>query len=170
MWKILVAVLALAPACAHACPVEQAHYVMDGQPGVEAGFRPVGRYKGWISDVAFFVRTPARTDYFLFDQGSAPYVSLISTTDVTEVGWAPPDPDGGVRPLGGMTYYSLHADRSFYQNVIPKAGEEAPAQIFLPDLAEIMWYRGEPRQSVPHAFLTLVQCGDAPLRDAGNRS
>jgi len=160
MWKILTVVLALAPVCAHACPVEQAHYAMEGVPGVEAGFSPVGHHAGWKSDVALYVRTPAHMDYFLFDQGSARYVRLISTTDVTASGWKPPDPDGGVRPLGSMEYFSLHADGSFYQDVIPKAGDEAPARIFLPDLAEVMWYRGEPRQDVPHAFLILARCGD----------
>ena len=164
---MVVAVIALALALSSAaldapsCPIEKARYELMGAPGFTAGFRPEAKRAGWPSDVAFFVRSAAsgKTFWFLFDAGTARYVNMISTTDVTAPGWAPPDPDGGVRPLGDMHY--LAADLALtFDPLLPRQGAPAPAYVLLPDLAEKLWYgqRDGAKEAAPTAFFKFKDC------------
>lgn len=92
---------ALASAAAPpACPTAKARYQLMDAPGFTAGFLAQPSHEGWLTDVAFFVRSApsGKTYWFLFDRGSARYINMISTTDVTAPGWTPPDADGGPRP------------------------------------------------------------------------
>jgi hypothetical protein len=59
-------------------------------------------------DLALMLTPSAGLAYwFLFDEGSARYINLISTTDVTLKGWEPPMDAKGGRPLGEMHYFVL---------------------------------------------------------------
>lgn len=161
---LLAACLAAIPAvAAPSCPVEQAHYVSMADQQWTAGFRRIGKRPGWISSVAFFVRSARtkRSYWFMFDQGSARYVNLISTFDVEQPGWHPPGPDGpsSDRPLGEMHYLSADEQLAFSLD-IPLQGTPAPIYILLPDLPEVMWYRTLPmeREGAPLAFFKLWSC------------
>jgi hypothetical protein len=148
---------------APACSVAKAHYVSMADPRWTAGFAPITKNRDWISDVAFFVRSAEsrRTYWFMFDQGSARYVNLISTFDVTRPGWHPPGPDGPAseRPYGEMHYLSADADLKFSLDV-PFQKTSAPTYILLPDLPEWGWYRTPPmeREGAPLAFFKLQSC------------
>ena len=114
-------------------------------PDVTAGFHRLDHHEELLSDLAFYVRSKRRgvTFWFLFDQGSARYINLISTTDVLAKGWAPPDPDGGVRPLPEMHVLLADADFVFAQEA-PKSGAAPPAYILLPDLSETLHQSATP--------------------------
>jgi hypothetical protein len=164
--KIAAALLLLMPASAYAAPqcvVEHARYVSMSDPQWSAGFQLVPQNPGWVTNVAFAIRSAAtnRTYWFLFDAGSAKSVNMISTVDVTRPGWHPPAPDGpsSERPLGEMHY--LPADSQFaFSLTLPKPGRPAPAYILLPDLPEVMWYRADvaAREAAPLAFFKLSGC------------
>ena len=153
--------LAGAPPPIWDCPTERARYELMGAPGFTAGFRPEPKRPGWPTDVSFFVRSAAsgKTFWFLFDRGTARYVNMISTTDVTAPGWAPPDPDGGVRPLGDMHYLAADAALKF-DPLAPRQGAPAPAYVLLPDLAEKLWYgqRDGAKEAAPTAFFKFKDC------------
>ena len=143
------------------CPTERARYELMGSPGFTAGFLPQARRPGWLTDVAFFVRSSqsGKTFWFLFDRGSAQYINMISTTDVTTPGWAPPDPDGGVRPLDEMHY--LAADKALkFDPDLPSQGAPAPAYVLLPDLAENLRHgqKSGAGEHAPTEFFKLVGC------------
>jgi hypothetical protein len=159
----LTGVLTLAPVAASAdlnCTIDHARYVLRGAPEYSVGFHVIGDYDTLVSNLALFVHSGKsdRTFWFFFDQGSARYIYLHSTTDVLAPDWRPPDPDGGDRPLGQMHYIPASADLSF-SLVLPQSGQPAPSYILLPDLPDVMWYRvREPRESVPLAFFQLSDC------------
>ena len=160
--SLLIAASILFPSLSQAapqCKVDHAEYVMTGRPDITAGFRAIPHLKGWVSDVALYVdfhRTGQRY-WFLFDQGSSHYITLISTDNVNAPSWSPPSADGGHRPLGSMTYWSSK-DGLTYPLVVPKNDQEADKIILLPDLSEIMWYRASPRVDVPTSAFMLRKC------------
>ena len=148
---------------AKTCSVANARYVSMADQQWSAGFTPIHKDRNWISDVALFVTSlrSGRTYWFMFDAGSARYVNLISTFDVTKPGWHPPGPDGPAseRPFGQMHYLSTDADLTFSLD-IPFQKTPAPTYILLPDLSEWGWYRLPPmeRESAPLAFFKLQSC------------
>ncbi len=143
------------------CKTAHARYAMMGAPGFTAGFRPQPRHEGWQSDAAFFIHSDQsrKTFWFLFDGGTARYINLISTTDVTVPGWSPPPPEGGVRPLGSMHYMAADADLKFSLE-IPRQATPAPTYVLLPDLSEKLRYgqAGPDQEDAPVAFFKLVGC------------
>jgi hypothetical protein len=126
---------------------------------MEAGFRRVPKVAGWLTDLAFYVRSAKsnKTYWFLFDQGTARYVNLISTEDVEKRGWSPPPSDGGVRPLGSM-HYLASKDGLAYTLSLPDQRQAPPRYILLPDLPEVLWYLANPREDVPVAVFKRVGC------------
>src|ERR1700755_3021568 len=103
----------LSAATLSSCQVDQAHYVLRTAPDVTADFRPLDRGKDWPSGLALSIRfsKSGRTYWFLPSNGGTDGVpSLVSTTDVDQSGWRPPDPDGGPRPLGDIEYLGMAAD------------------------------------------------------------
>ena len=165
-WLALISGSVLAAALAStgfaACPIQNARYRMLHDPDVWAGFHTVGRHEGWISDLAFFVhsKSSSQTHWFLFDQGTARYIALISTTNVLESGWAPPDADGGVRPLGDTDI--MLADKAYrFASEAPRTGDARPEFILLPDLSDILWSKGKPREDVPTDLFKFDHCAAA---------
>lgn len=154
----LIASHGVADAPSESCPIEKAQYrSLDGQ-AITAEFRAIGDHRGWPSDLALEIHTPAHETYwFLYDRGAARYITLISTTDVTQPGWAPPPHDGGERPLGEMHYIAADS-RLRIDQTLPDAGDQAPFYILLPDFPEILAHRASPAESVSLSFLGLVDC------------
>jgi hypothetical protein len=148
---------------AQPCRVEDATYTLTADPAFTAGFRSRPPIAGWLTDVFFYVRSARsrRTYWFMFDKGSARHVTLISTTDVTRPDWRPPGADGGIRPLGDMTYIAADRQLRFQQNDIPKGRDMAPYYVLLPDLAEKLWYSMPAdwgRESAPLGFFKQSGC------------
>jgi len=75
--------------------------------------------------------------WFLFDAGSAPVVSLISTTNVLATGWSPPPPDGGSHPLMDMQIYVMDETMKMSAEV-PRASDTSPAYLFIPMLTDAL--------------------------------
>lgn len=144
-----------------ACSFEQAHYRYSANPDIEVSFRKVGKQPDWISDLALQlkIRGSGRSYWFLFDGGSARYVNMISVEDVTAPGWTAPDGDGsrGRGTLGSMHFFAWSKKDVFFET-IPKSGQPAPDTIFLPDLAETLWYRADPRVGVGHGLFVRDRC------------
>ena len=93
----------------YACTFERAHYVYSANPNITLSFRDVGEHRGWGSTLALDIRdkTSKRNFWFLFDRGSARYINMISTTDVTASNWMPPGDDNKGRPLGEMHFFRV---------------------------------------------------------------
>lgn len=143
---------------AEQCPISKAHYTLSSDKRISISFVPVGKQEGWGSDVALRVDTMGEPSYwFMFDRGSARYINMISTTDVKAPQWAPPTGDAGPRPLGEMHYFAWSGKYDFNEEY-PQADSKAPERIFLPDLAETMWYRARPRVDLKHGIFILDSC------------
>lgn len=93
----------------------------------------------------------------MFDGGSARYVNMISTTDVKAPHWTPPTGDSGPRPLGEMHYFAWSGKYNF-DEAYPQTNARAPERIFLPDLAETMWYAANPRVGLHHGVFVFDGC------------
>lgn len=147
-------------AAATPCRVENAQYRLDLGSGFTAGFKKVGHYDGWVSDLALYVRSDATGAkyWFLFDEGAAPRVTLISTTDVETSGWSPPDPDGGERPLSETLYLQADAHDHFAENGPPQGGQVAPDKLLLPDLPAVIRGALTPEEAIGHGFFQYKAC------------
>jgi len=140
------------------CQTSKAHYTLSSDKRFSISFVTVGKQEGWGSDVALRIDTKGNPSYwFMFDGGSARYVNMISTTDVKAAHWTPPTGDSGPRPMGEMHYFAWSGKCNFDTDY-PQSGATAPERIFLPDLSETMWYRGNPRIGVQHGVFVLDRC------------
>ena len=156
------AVIALAIAgtwSAHACTYEKAHYVYSSNPSLSVSFTNIGKRENVLSTIALQLsdKQSGASFWFLFDAGSARYITMISTSDVRSPGWEPPT-DGSPRLLCSMHFFAWSKRMVFDEN-LPMAGARAPDTIFLPDLSETLWYRAEPRIGIGHGVFTLKRCG-----------
>ena len=140
------------------CPVERARYRMIHDDRFSAGFYPIKKYDMW-PDLAFFVRSKstARTFWFLFTSGSSEYLTLVSTTDVRDKTWSPPDPDGGLRPLGD-TQVMFAASRYVFIVTVPERKSLRPEYVLLPDLPDALANRAKPPESAPLDFFKFDHC------------
>src|SRR4051812_22204866 len=86
------------------CTIGDAVYTMPASQ-LRLSFVGIGKRRDLISDIAVHITEPRshRQFWYYFDEGSAPKVSLISTTDVTARNWRP-NADGGERPYGYATF------------------------------------------------------------------
>ncbi|PTR33612.1 hypothetical protein C8J98_103375 [Luteibacter sp. OK325] len=140
------------------CLVAKAHYTLSSDKRISISFVPAGKHDEWGSDVALRIDTKGGPSYwFMFDSGSARYINMISTTDVKAPHWTPPTGDSGVRPLGEMHYFAWSGKYDFNE-AYPQTTARAPERIFLPDLAETMWYRANPRVGLKHGVFVLDSC------------
>jgi hypothetical protein len=156
--RLLVLVISVLPTVATAaCPITGATYSTPS--GARAEFRSVGSI-GWMSDLAIGVRsgTNRPTHWFLFDRGSARYINLISTTDVTRAGWRPPSADGGVRPLGETHFVAASRDLVVSEEV-PTSHTAVPYYLFFPDLPELLAHSPIPPEDMTQAIFKLARCG-----------
>lgn len=142
---------------ASACSIENATYAYSTDKNITAQFENKGH--GWISPLVLYVKLgPGKPTYwFLFDQGTARYTSLISTTDVDAPQWSPPSEGSGESPLGSMNYFSWGSNLRVNESV-PQPHDTAPDFIFLPDLPEKLWYVARPRVSIAPGIFTLKSC------------
>ncbi|MBB5866383.1 hypothetical protein [Xanthomonas sp. 3058] len=156
---MLVVMMALAVS---GCAVENARYVLRDDAGVQAEFHAVASGPQWPAQLAVRVhaaRTGVNAWFLPWSGGSDGSQHLASTTDVTAPGWQPPDPDGGPRPLGDISYIGTDAGYRVLSEG-PRLGTPAPAHFLLPDLREALWYRAgaDQRQQVARQFFDLVGC------------
>ncbi|HEX4711479.1 hypothetical protein [Phenylobacterium sp.] len=158
---LLAAAFPFAARAQVACPIERAHYVLRGTPNVTAGFQNLPKLQGWLTTIAFHIdfRNEGDRFWWLFDQGSSRFLTMISTTDVNAPGWQPPDEEHkGAKPLG--TTHVWYADQNYVLSYsMPDQGTAAPQHILIPDLEEIAWYGLKPRRGIPTAFFDLATCG-----------
>lgn len=134
-----VALVVAAPAVgagARDCTLRNASYAAPVSH-LRLSFAFVGRPHELVSDLALHIVEPRskKQFWFYFDQGSAPQVSLISTTDATKPNWSP-NPDGGVRPYGTATFIGLRKDGRILFDA-PSSKTLAPQYIIIPELAAL---------------------------------
>jgi len=142
------------------CPIERAHYAYSEGPG-SADFKVLSQVDGFASPVALHLNLSGTRDlWFLFDQGSARYVSLISVTDPTVPGWSPPDPDGGHRPIRDQKFFAWNDDLKI-QEAMPQPGSPAPTYILVPDLPETLQYGVSERMAIGAGIFKLNRCDQA---------
>jgi hypothetical protein len=149
-----------APNATLACKATSARYQSTGNAGDRAELRFAKvQAPGFKSDLALGIRSATTKDFhwFLFDRGSARYLNLISTTDISEAHWAAPPPDGGERPLGEMHYIGLDASLAQIDQ-IPNSEGAAASVIVLPDVQEVFARRGNLLENVDSTTFRLVGC------------
>lgn len=161
-FMILPLVLALMKPALADCRAQDARYVAADDARYTAGFmlKPPGG--AFISDLAFYVHSAVsgRTYWFLFDAGSARYISLISAMDVTAQDWQPPEPDGGPHrgPLRGTMHF-LSADEGMrFSLFVPTSNAPPPSFIVLPDIQETLWYGQSQRDGASLGAYRLTGC------------
>ncbi len=144
-----------------ACPIEHARYALRTQSAVTASFIRVDSGHDWPSGLAFGIDLEGRRLWFLpWPGGSDGEQNLASTLDPTRPGWAPPNPDGGPRPLGNFQYLGFDETYRLLSN-IPLRGGRAPAHILLPNLDDGLRHPpgDQPRMSLARQFFDRVSCG-----------
>lgn len=158
--KTLAVFMSLAMiAPASACTIEHARYSYSVDKNVTLDFKNKGQLDGWLSPLALHLSLGAgKPNYwFLFDQGTARYTFLISTSDVDAPGWTPPTESNRKSPLGSMEYFSWRSALRVIEPV-PKPGDIAPDVIFLPDLPERLAYQATPRVNIVPGLFRLASC------------
>ncbi|WP_230582153.1 hypothetical protein [Xanthomonas arboricola] len=158
-WSMLALMVALALS---GCAAQDAHYVLRDHPDMRAEFHQVASGPQWPSHLALRVHSTSsgRDAWFLpWNGGSDGSQHMASTTDVTAPGWHAPDPEGGPRPLGDVSYIGTDVDYRVFSEV-PRLGAPAPAHFLLPDLREAVWYRAgsEQRLDIARQFFDLNGC------------
>lgn len=151
------------------CRANGAHYVLQGAPHVTALFRGAGSQATSASDLVFQIRTaPDREYLFLIHQAQG--FGRMTLEPVSHPGrtegyrYRPlPQPDGEP-PL----FFHTFDLRLATLNDPPNEGEEAPRYIFVPDVAQRLWYDpasltdrpGIERETVPVGMFRRVHCGN----------
>jgi len=142
------------------CAIEHARYALRQTPGYTADFASRTPTPDWPADVLFVIHSAhtGKTYVFLPYSGNGAGVTthLASVTDPAH----PPGPDGppSARPLGDMDYVAADEAYVFDQRFWAHAGAAAPAHLLIQDLQAALWYRTDPRETVPVAFFDLVGC------------
>jgi hypothetical protein len=153
MWTSLLLSAAALP-----CVADHAHYQLRSDPSVTAQFHPVARSQDWRSGLALEVRigSSGRSYWFLPWQGGTNGKSNLAW--VREAG----APVEGQPLREDVELFSTDAEYRF-NNEIPRAGQDAPDRLFIPDLA-ILLFKKTPhnrRDSLDaKSFFDLVGCTD----------
>ena len=147
---LVTAAFPLASYEAKTCPIERAHYRYTN--GVGAADFIVMRGMHGLSDLALHITVKdqdanpqinqgSKPFWFLFNHGSARFTSLISTTNVLSPNWTNPESkSGGMSPLSDTpNFYAWGSDMKVLGDA-PREGDAAPEVIFLPELANILYY------------------------------
>ncbi|MFN3855637.1 MAG: hypothetical protein ACK4M0_14690 [Phreatobacter sp.] len=151
------------------CRTNGADYVLEGAPHVTALFRGAGSQATAASDLVFQIRTaPDREYLFLIHQAQG--FGRLTLEPVSHPGrtegyrYRPlPQPDGEL-PL--HLYLFDHRLRALTDP--PREGAQAPRFIFVPDVAQRLWYDpasltdrpGIAREVVPLGLFRRVYCGN----------
>lgn len=147
------------------CPVRAA---TAGCPYLAARYRPpsgeislqflkIPQSRGQVSDLALRIRDERSgkdVGYYYFDEGSAPKISLISTTNVSVPGWRA-NPDGGIRPHGPATFIGMSSDGLIEQSP-PSSRKTAPRFVIIPELGAVL--KGSRISVRRYDAFTLVSC------------
>ena len=120
----------------HRCAAKNAVYASPIS-GMSLSFIDIGRRRGIISDLAVRIleRRTHHEFWYYFDQGSAPKISLISTTGVTGPTWSP-GPNGGKPPYGTATFIGLRKSGEILFDA-PSSKSAAPDYVIIPELAGV---------------------------------
>ncbi len=152
---------AFSPGLASACSVAHVLYTLDGAPYIKARFEPLGSHGHTLGEEAFVIESDksGKKISYLFDMGSGPGVHLISTEDVTQPNWTPPDPDSRKhRPLFDTEYLEATASDHFNAPREPHATDDAAAKILVNDLSEALKLGGLTDQYVLQGFFRISSC------------
>lgn len=156
VWLIAAVALAnVGPAeRAKSCKILKADYAAAGKPQYRLKFVKLGSPA--VSDIGLhiFSSDPRAELWYFPDEGSAPRVSLISTTNPTVPGWHP-EPDGGVRPHGSATLIAMAADGTIMPNVVTSRSR-APRYVIVPELGQV--YKGIGSVAYWPAAFVLKSC------------
>jgi hypothetical protein len=145
---LLALALAAAVPSPPACPIERAVYRLHGAPTFTAGFARHDRRNSSASDLAFWVRTPARIYWFSFGSPNGYGGTYISPAL---------DPRRSARLSDDELYAALGRLKAVEEPVSlgfhafdggldalsypPQADGPPPALIFLPELGRALWYQ-----------------------------
>lgn len=172
--RILAALLAVtlggsADARQALCRADGAAYVLEGAPHVTALFRGAGTQATAASDLVFQIRTaPDREYLFLIHQAQG--FARMTLEPVSHPGrtegfrYRPLPQPAGEPPL----HLYLFDRRLRALTDAPREGAQVPRYIFVPDVAQRLWYDpasltdrpGIARETVPVGLFRRVHCGN----------
>lgn len=151
------------------CRTNGAEYVLQGARHVTALFRGAGSQATGASDLVFQIRTaPDREYLFLIHQAQGfgrMTLEPVSHPGRTEGYRYRPLP----QPVGEPPLHLYAFDRRLRAlNDPPREGRQAPRYVFVPDVAQRLWYDpasltdrpGIARETVPGGLFRRVHCGN----------
>ena len=140
IWLVAALVLSATPPARHStqsCDILHAEYDAPATPRFHLRFVRLASSAGVVSDIGLhiFSDDPRAELWYYPDEGSAPRISLISTTDPTATGWHA-EPDGGVRPHGTATLIAMRDDATIWPSA-PSSQSPPPRYVIVPELGEV---------------------------------
>jgi hypothetical protein len=144
----------------HRCALGDATYISPVSH-LRLSFLGIEKRRDLISDIAVHITEPRshRQFWYYFDEGSAPKVSLISTTDVTARNWRP-NPDGGERPYGYATFIGMRKSGEILFDA-PSSKSTAPHYVLIPELAGV--FKTIRLWGVDANAFVLTDCSKSPV-------
>lgn len=135
----------------NSCDLLHADYVAPGKSQYRLRFVMLASPKGVVSDIGLHIfSTDRKAELWYYpDEGSAPRVSLISTTNPTKPGWHS-EPDGGARPLGSATLIAMDVDGRIAPDAV-NSKSVPPRYVIVPELGSV--FKGLNRDYRPAAFV-----------------
>ncbi|HEX8572961.1 MAG TPA: hypothetical protein VF759_09430 [Allosphingosinicella sp.] len=177
---LLAFLLASAVPSPPACPIERAVYRLKGAPTFTAGFARHDRRNAYASDLAFWVKTPARTYWFAFGSPNG-YGGTFISPALDPRRSVRLDDDGLYRALDRLksveepVSLGFHAfDSGLEALPYPPASDGSPPSLILvPDFGRTLRYSpialagGDPSaldEAMPTGFFEPAGCGGPPRR------
>lgn len=171
---LLVAAVPTPPAC----PIESAVYRLRGAPTFTAGFARQDRRNTLVSDLAFWVRTPARTYWFTFGSPNGYGGTFISPGLDPRRARAMSDDEEyearqrlkAVEEPVSLGFHAFDGELDHFGNA-PVRDNAPPALLLVPDLGRTLWYSpvalagGDETardESMPTGFFEPAGCDGPP--------
>ena len=175
---LLALLLAAAVPVPPPCPIEHAVYRLHGAPTFTAGFARQDRRNTLVSDLAFWVRTPARTYWFSFGTPNGYGGTFINPgLDPRRAAQMSDDEEHEalerIRGVEEPVSLGFHAFDSGLEALPypPGTGSPPPSLIFVPELGRTLWYSpvelagGDETardEAMPTGFFEPAGCGGPP--------
>jgi hypothetical protein len=129
-----------------ACPIDRQVYRLQGDARFSAGFARLDPRLPHASDLAFWLKTPARTYWFSFHAPNGYGGTIImpdldpeaAARSLTEDTPELPDGEPGEEPVL-IAFDAFRSDLSVYQ-APPQVDDPAPARLFARELGPALWY------------------------------
>ena len=158
-----------------ACPIHRQVYRLQGDGRFTAGFARLDPRLPHASDLAFWLKTPARTYWFSFHApngygGTMIMPDLDPEAAALTLAQDAPEPEKGAdgeQPVL-IAFDAFRSDLTVYE-APPQADDPAPARVFARELGSALWYNpaalardpSATAEAMPIGMFAPAECGPA---------